>query len=86
MCYSPKYSGNETAGSSSPDNYGTVQSSQDYTPPSLTGMGGPRRSNDQRALRNASPMEKQISADAAGSSGKRKGLKQFSLLYNSLIK
>lgn len=85
MCgYSPK--NEESAGSSSPDNYGTVQSSQDYTPPSLTGMGGPRRSNDQRALRNASPMERQISADAAGSSGKRKGLKQFSLLYNSLIK
>jgi hypothetical protein len=27
-----------------------------------------------------------IGPDAAGSSGKRKGLKKFSLLYNSLIK
>ncbi len=77
MCYSPKYNGNEETGggSSSPNNYGSVTANQSNeiittTLPPLS-QGG---------------MAEQIAADASGSSGKRKGLKRFSLLYNSLIK
>jgi hypothetical protein len=100
MCYSPKYSGNETAGSSSPDNYGSVTASQNNTSnqsneittttlPSLY----QRTYNGSSSLKGMSNKMGEdlmpssgIGSDAAGSSGKRKGLKKFSLLYNSLIK
>ena len=100
MCYSPKYSGNETAGSSSPDNYGSVTASQNNTSnqsneittttlPSLY----QRKYDGSSSLDEMSKKMKVdlmpssgIGSDAAGSSGKRKGLKKFSLLYNSLIK
>ena len=94
MCYSPKYSGNETAGSSSPDNYGSGTGSQNNeitttTLPSLY----QRKYDGSSSLDEMSKKMKVdlmpssgIGSDAAGSSGKRKGLKKFSLLYNSLIK
>tara|TARA_R110000822_G_scaffold269598_3_gene392734 strand:- start:3763 stop:4053 length:291 start_codon:yes stop_codon:yes gene_type:complete len=96
MCYSPKYNGNEETGggSSSPDNYGSGTGSQNNeitttTLPSLY----QRKYDGSSSLDEMSKKMKVdlmpssgIGSDAAGSSGKRKGLKKFSLLYNSLIK
>lgn len=81
MCYSGKTQ-TEELGSSSPNNYGTVQSSQDYTPTPVTSMGGPRRSNDQRASRNSSPVTaEQVSSDAMRGSRGARGMTRRSLFH-----